>query len=150
MKSRFLFPHNWRLAGYVILFIGLAFIGYAKFTQTEVFIWHNLRSFESQSITGPSINECFDDELQSLFLITGLIVIAFSKERIEDEHIAQLRLESLQWAIYINYAIFLICLFAVYGINFFGIALYNVITPLIIFIIRFRWLMYQERKVVAA
>jgi hypothetical protein len=100
----------------------------------------------THTITGPGIDEIFDDEIQMLLILGGLLIIAFTKEKLEDEYIAQQRLESLQWAMYINYAIFIICLFTVYGIDFWAVTLYNVITPLIIFIVRFRWMMYRASK----
>ena len=40
-------------------------------------------------------------------VLVGLFLIAFSKEKIEDEQIVQFRLDSLRWAIYLNYAILL-------------------------------------------
>src|SRR5258706_9318201 len=43
----------------------------------------------------------------TLMVLVGLFLVAFSKEKIEDEQIVQLRLDSLRWAIYLNYAILL-------------------------------------------
>ena len=43
-------------------------------------------------------------------MLVGLIIVAFSKEKIEDEQISQLRLDSLQWAVYLNYIILVISL----------------------------------------
>src|SRR5665213_876634 len=79
------------------------------------------------------------NDITILLVILGLLLIAFSKEQIEDEQITQLRLDSLQWAIYLNYAIFIICVLFVYGFNFIPVVVFNVITPLVFFIIRFRW-----------
>lgn len=39
----------------------------------------------------------------SLLVLVGLFRIAFSKEKVEDEQIAQLRLDSLRWSIYFYY-----------------------------------------------
>ena len=146
MRSRFLLPHSWRMAGIVIFLIGLAFFIADQWLNVEIFTWHHLRSFESQTLTGPSMDENFADEIKMLLILFGLIMIAFSKERIEDEYIAQQRLDSLQWAIYVNYAIFEICILTVYGGAFFSVTIYNVYTPLIIFIVRFRWMMYRVSK----
>lgn len=40
----------------------------------------------------------FTDEVGSLLLIAGLLMIAFSREKEEDERTVKLRLESLLWA----------------------------------------------------
>ncbi len=146
MKSRFLLPHRWRLAGIIIFLLGFGFFIADQWLNVDIFTWHNLRSFESQTLTGPSINENFADEIKMLLILFGLLMIAFSKERVEDEYIAQQRLDSLQWAIYVNYAIFAVCVLAVYGADFFMVTIYNVFTPLIIFIVRFRWMMYRASK----
>ncbi|MCO5936699.1 hypothetical protein NAF17_14240 [Mucilaginibacter sp. RB4R14] len=42
-------------------------------------------------------------DITALLLLFGLIFIAFSKEKIEDEHISFIRLESLQWVVYLSY-----------------------------------------------
>ncbi len=146
MKSRFLLPHRWRLAGIIVFLFGLGFFIGDQWLNVDIFTWHNLRSFDSQTLTGPSINENFADEIKMLLILFGLLMIAFSKERVEDEYIAQQRLDSLQWAIYVNYTIYIICILTVYGADFFSVTIYNVFTPLIIFIIRFRWMMYRASK----
>lgn len=35
------------------------------------------------------------------------ILVAFSKEKLEDEYISKIRLEFLVWSVYLNYAIFI-------------------------------------------
>jgi hypothetical protein len=83
------------------------------------------------------------NDINILIVVIGLLFIAFSKEKTEDEHFAQLRLDSLQWAIYINYLIFILCVIFINGFKFIEIVAYNVITPLIFFIIRFRWVIFR-------
>jgi hypothetical protein len=146
MKSRFLLPHSWRTAGIIMFLVGFGFYIADQWLNVEIFTWHNLRPFDKQTLSGPSIDENFADEIKMLLILFGLLIIAFSKERTEDEYIAQQRLDSLQWAIYVNYAIFIVCVLAVYGADFIAVIIYNVYTPLLIFIIRFRWMMYRASK----
>lgn len=87
-------------------------------------------------------DESFDDELQLFMVLSGLILLAFSKEKMEDEHIVQLRSDSLQWAVYINYVVFAVLIFASYSITFLWLTMYNVLTLLVFFIVRFRWKMF--------
>jgi hypothetical protein len=79
------------------------------------------------------------DELIGLLLIAGGLFIAFSKEETEDEFIAKIRLESLVWATYFNYAILMLSVIFVYGMSFFGVLVFNMFTLLLFFIIRFNW-----------
>ena len=104
--------------------------------------------YDDAGITGSGFftNEQTFFIVSILILILGLLLVAFSKEKVEDEQIAQLRLQSLQWAIYLNYLVFVLCVLFIYGTNFLAVILYNTITPLLIFIIRFRWKLYQLNR----
>jgi hypothetical protein len=141
MKSRFLFAHRWRLIGYLLLAAGLLFYLLTQCTGIQLLVWHNFRT--TNSFTAGDINENFDNELQLVLVALGLLIIAFTKEKIEDEQIAQLRLDCLQWAVYINYAVFFVIILTCYGLGFFAYTLYNVLTLLVFFIARFRWMIYQ-------
>ena len=88
------------------------------------------------------------DELAALGAIIGLLLIAFSKEKVEDEMISQLRLESLQWAVYVNYLVLGVLILLVHGGLFFSVMIYNLFTVLIVFIIRFRLAIRRNEKTV--
>lgn len=79
----------------------------------------------------------------SLFIIGGLLV-GFSREKKEDEFIANLRLTSLLWAVWVSYILLLIAFLFIYGGIFFSVMIYNMFTVLIIFIIRFNFLLYKN------
>ena len=80
-----------------------------------------------------------------LFLI-GALMVSFSKERREDEFIANLRLSSLLWSVWVNYALLLVAFVLVYGLAFFSVMVYNMFTILIIFIIRFNYILWRSAK----
>ncbi|PWK73712.1 hypothetical protein LX99_04097 [Mucilaginibacter oryzae] len=145
MKSRFLFPAKARSFGLILLLAGLAFYIYSQNSVNEIFVWHNLPR-ALQNFTGSILDENFDDEIQLLMVLSGLILLAFSKERLEDEHITQLRSDSLQWAVYVNYSVFAVLIFASYGLGFLMFTMYNVLTLLVFFIIRFRWKIFLLNK----
>lgn len=75
-----------------------------------------------------------------LFLIGGLLVM-FSKEKKEDEFINQLRLSSLQFAVLINYLLLLVCFLLIHGFSFLDVMVYNMFTVIILYIIRFQYLL---------
>ena len=83
-----------------------------------------------------------------LFII-GAMLVSFSKEKNEDEFIAELRLSSLLWAVCLSYILLLLAFVLVYGSPFLDVMVYNMFTILIIFIIRFNYLMYKNSKAVA-
>jgi hypothetical protein len=81
----------------------------------------------------------------SLFII-GALLVGFSKEKNEDEFISELRLSSLLWAVFASYVLLLIAFVLVYGSPFMDVMVYNMFTVLIIFIVRFNYLMYKNAK----
>jgi hypothetical protein len=82
----------------------------------------------------------------TLMVLIGLFLIAFSKEKIEDEQIIQLRLDSLRWAIYLNYGILVFSLVFTHGNDSKHILLLNIWLPLLFFILRFQWVLYRLNR----
>ncbi|MGY3214716.1 hypothetical protein [Mucilaginibacter sp. HD30] len=142
MKTRFLFPYTFKKTGTLLFLTGLALSVASTYFEPEITTY-----FVSQNNRGNSIPlETILNDAKLITLIVSLILISFSKEQIEDEQIAQLRLDSLQWAIYFNYILMLICVLAFNGFDFLAVITYNILSPLAFFIIRFRWAVYQLNK----
>ncbi|MEO6148677.1 MAG: hypothetical protein ABIP28_00880 [Mucilaginibacter sp.] len=136
MKTRFLFPHWARLVGY------LCFVAYLPLALFKKFL------ADGNEHPGASFfTDHFFNMIILLLIVIGLLLVAFSKEKIEDERIAQLRLDSLQWAVYFNYAILIPCILFISDWHLFiGVAAHYMFTPLVFFIIRFRWVVYQSNR----
>jgi hypothetical protein len=81
----------------------------------------------------------------SLIIVGGLL-LGFSKEKKEDEFIAKLRLQSLLWAVLVNYTLLLLTFVLVYGMAFFTVMVYNMFTVLLLFIARFNYILYRNTK----
>jgi hypothetical protein len=77
-------------------------------------------------------------------MTVGLFLVAFAKEKIEDEQIWNVRLESLRWAIYVNYAILIVSLVFLDDVH--HIMELNLWVPLIFFIFRFRWVIFRLNR----
>lgn len=85
-----------------------------------------------------------------MFLLLGaLLLISYSREKDEDEYISRLRLESLQIAVITNYILLLIASLIWHWLDFLAVMMYNMFTILIIFIIRFHYLLYRQKKAAA-
>lgn len=155
MKTNYLLPNKYKIVGWV-LFIG-GIISGLLFTYSE---YENdflkikvlsLFNFDTNFTgnNGPFFritNNYILDELISIFIIIGGLLVGFTKEKIEDEFIYKLRKDSLVWAIIFNYAVLLFTIIFIYDGDFLNIMIYNMFTPLIFFIIRFNFLKLKSRS----
>ena len=121
-----LFPHSFQKWGWCILAVGIAFGIYAMVTDYG---------------TSGLVNN-----VAIIGTISGAILVTCSREKIEDEMVRQLRLNSLLVALYINYAVLIVCSLFVYGLDFLYVMIYNMFTMLIIFMAVFRYRMWQFNK----
>ena len=84
--------------------------------------------------------------LAGMLFIAGALLVSFSKEKTEDEFIANMRLSSLMWAVLLNYTLLFFAFAFVYGTPFLSVMIYNIFTVLVIFIARFNYLLYKNNK----
>ncbi len=152
MNTKFLFSHKFQKPGFILLLLGLVLGGYYIFVDSEpewlripVFALLNDELFKPLSHL-TFINDYVLDEAASILIILGGSWFGFSKEKTEDEFIAKLRLESLLIAIRSYYFILLLTVIFIYGTSFFYVMIFSMFIPLLIFIVRFRFILYQTRK----
>jgi hypothetical protein len=144
MKTRVLFPHQFKWIGWIIL-IPSAILGFLNLFEVISFNFlEGIKVFAiySDEILGRDtlfgfIQNDISDEVLGILCIVGGILVAFSKEKHEDEFIAKIRMESLVWAIYINYGILVFCMLFFYSTAFLYVMIFNMFTILIIFSCRF-------------
>ncbi|HTI60349.1 hypothetical protein [Mucilaginibacter sp.] len=138
MKNRFLFPYWFRYLGWglVIVHVPLSMLGRS----------HGMINIMDAQPTngGPFSGEHLFFICTSLVMATGLFFVAFAKEKMEDEQIWQIRLDSLRWAIYINYIILIASLVFIEDVG--HMLELNLWVPLIFFIIRFRWVIFRLNR----
>lgn len=152
MSTKLLLPNRYKTLGWIILIpatiLGLILVYNefgAEWLNARVFAIatdgtlsnHRYFSFTYTNITNTVIGSLF---------IMGAMLVSFSKEKNEDEFIAELRLSSLLWAVCVSYLLLLIAFVLVYGTPFLDVMVYNMFTVLIIFIVRFNYLMYKNSK----
>ncbi|MBW7468190.1 hypothetical protein K0O23_14030 [Pontibacter aydingkolensis] len=116
--------------------------------DATVFAIYDGGLFEASKVMTLVENSIFD-EVVAITAIVGGLLAAFSKEKDEDEYIAQIRLESLLWATYINYGFLLFSILFIYGSGFYQIMVFNMFTLLIIFLVRFNFILYRSARAVA-
>ncbi|MBE6220990.1 MAG: hypothetical protein E7127_05070 [Rikenellaceae bacterium] len=121
-----LFPHSFQRIGWIIFAISAAIGAYILFTDnTDSYLFNNI------AIIGTCI---------------GAILATCSREEVEDEMTGQMRLNSLLTALYINYAILIVCSLLIYDLDFLSVMLYNMFTILLIFMVVFRWKIWRVKK----
>lgn len=85
-------------------------------------------------------------EISFMFLPFSLLLWVYSREKKEDEYINSIRLEAMQMAVYVNYAILLLSDLLVYGLNFLSVQFINLVTIPLIFIAWFQYRLYRPNK----
>ena len=165
MKNSFLFPHKLRLLGWILFICG--FILGASYLIWEFEIpGFGLKLRDHSNLFQPTF-ENFTNELALALVISGLLITAFSKEKVEDELIAKIRANSLYWAILVGFVVrfgFLIIQMSYYQLQqhtalverhelidkVMGIISYSIFfVPLLIFKLRFQYLLHQSNDVYA-
>ncbi|HYJ38960.1 MAG TPA: hypothetical protein VEV87_10100 [Chitinophagaceae bacterium] len=141
MRSKLLLPNRFKWIG-ILLFIPFLVLGilsrYKEF-QIDALTSYN----HDNDIFTPVQN--FTDELALSGLILSLLMIAFAREKQEDEFIYHNRLESWEWAVLINFLLLIVACWVFYNEAFIDVMMYNLLTPLIIFIVRFHWVMLRNK-----
>ena len=80
------------------------------------------------------------DEIFTLLIIVSGLINSFSKEKIEDELISRIRLESLSLSLFISFGLIIISTFLVYDINYMYVLVFNLFLIILLFnlILKFR------------
>lgn len=149
MQINYLFPHRYKKWGWLVL-IPSAVLGFLTVLNEYTPDWLDFKVFAiyvdefmgQEKVFAFIENNILNEILGVLIILSGLVV-AFSKEAQEDELISSIRLKSLVWATYVNYAVLLLAFIFVYDLSFFWVMIFNMYTLLIFFIVRFNW---QIRK----
>jgi hypothetical protein len=160
MNTKLLLPNRLKRIGWLILIptiivyiLSTVFDVDIKLPKSKVFALYSGDSMLIGSSTNTSSwkmcvleNGNYTITLIGLLIIIGGICVGFSKEKHEDEFIAKTRQESLVWAIYVNYAILAFCFLFFFDFEFFRVMIFNMFTPLIIFIVRFYYILYKFNR----
>tara|TARA_R110002096_G_scaffold434373_1_gene655743 strand:+ start:766 stop:1236 length:471 start_codon:yes stop_codon:yes gene_type:complete len=144
METNYLLPNKYKKLGWILFILGIlggVFIYVIGFDPTEYLKMNVLSFYHDPYIGEPTFFKIIEngvlDELISIFIILGGLLVGFTKEKIEDEFIYKLRKDSLVWALIVNYSILMITILFVFDLAFFHVLMFNMFTPLLFFVIRF-------------
>jgi hypothetical protein len=169
MKTRFLFAHRFKYLGWGIFAIGFVLVlmhVLADFTENNILSkfnffesghffskWTTIKNFHKNKWTDDNGKSgfTFEDEdimgeLIMSMVIIGFVLMAFSRERFEDEWIAKVRLESLVIGLYALLASIFVIIWIIYGLDFWVILNYCLLIPLLVFIVRFYWVVHIKPR----
>jgi hypothetical protein len=154
MKNSYLFPNKYKkiglllfVAGFTLLIMGLLFDVDVELSYLDIkmpVIVNNPIFSERHYFQIVETN--ITVQIIILSIIIGGLLLGFSKERVEDELIRDIRNKSLVWAVYLNYSLLILSLFVVVDLDMFTMIVLNVFTLLLFFIIRFEWKKYVLKK----
>jgi len=122
MKRIYLFPNRLKLPALVVFVISMILIilqisGYEIVINATVFAFIS-DSFGAKKVTFGFVEQnIYDEILNCAFFISGAI-LAFSKEKIEDEIITFLRFKSLVYAVYCMLSLLILSEIFIYGMSF--------------------------------
>lgn len=143
-----LFPHRLKFVSGLIFYLTLPIAGYLFFTEKldNLLVFKVLSIFPEDTFLSGSTNpgwftlieNAFLDEILTAILIASGIIHVFSKEKIEDELITKIRLDSLVFSLYLNYGLLLVANFLVFGIAYFNVMSIHLFSLLVVFNISFR------------
>ena len=85
------------------------------------------------------IENGFVDEILTFVIIISGIIHSFCTEKIEDELISKIRIDSLVLSLYINYGVLVLFNFFVYELNYIYVMIFHLFTILILFNLFFRY-----------
>ena len=134
-----LFPHSFQKAGWIIFALSATLGGAIMLQDYLGVLPEAVASLLGEY--GYAVNNT-----AIIGIIVGGILATCSKESVEDEMISSIRLTSLLTALYIHYALIVVASLLVYDLDFLNVMLYGMFTIIIIFMIVFRWRIWQIEK----
>jgi len=155
MKTNWLIPHRYKLWGWILL-IPAAFLGslylFADFepafleVRTFAIYSDGVHFFNDPTVGFGLVKTNLIDEISGVLFLLGALMVAFSKEKHEDEFIARPRLDALLWATYVNALLLIFCMLFFFDLIFLYVMIFNMFSVLVLFILRFRYLIYLSNK----
>ena len=103
-------------------------------------------SFSDLTYGGGWIENGLGDEIFTTIIIISGLVNSFCKEKIEDELISKIRLESLTMSLFISYGLVILSTFLIYNLSYMYVLVFNLFIILILFNLIFRYRLYEHYK----
>lgn len=156
---KYLFPAYFRKIGWIALIPLLAWLTWMQVNVNlsrilpGVFLELHLPPdyYDSGSVSFfyalfKSYGNSWLDEFTLLGITLAFIFIAFSREKMEDEYVWKIRMESLVWAFIVDAVLVIAATFLLFKTDFVLFMAMNFYFILILFIVKFRIAMFGAKK----
>ena len=138
MNKEFLLPYGYKRVGWVLL---IAAIAVGIFAASIGFEYESVALFRSLQLKDPLINNYI-----VIGLWLGVLFVGCSREKIEDEMIARIRLNALLIALYIQATFIIVATFVCNNLDYLTVMMYNLVTYPLIFVTAYRSMLWRARK----
>lgn len=146
MKNLLLLPRKCRLVGCILLPFSVALmVAFYSYNYSIPFLQHNLdqqgNSFSGRNdfILSKTFSADYTGTVGMVLTFISLFMIAFSREKNEDEYVGFVRLKALQISVYANYLILGLIALTLFGVSFLLVIELNLFTELILFILIYQY-----------
>lgn len=144
-------PRNLRFVGILFIILGLI-LGISRFYfgNKPDMLDMEMFAFSSSYLDTKYmeiVRNNLSEEFTGFFLVTGLFLIAFSREEEENEQKNRLRLRAFFITAYLNFIFLLLSLFFTFGFAFIYMLIANMGISLVIYIVVFRILLLQNHSI---
>jgi hypothetical protein len=152
MKTQLLLPNKYKKLGWALLIpaLLLGIVAHANgFEWLKLEAW--VPAIIDEELLGSKtyfslIHTNVTNTLIGILFIAGGLLVSFSREKNEDEFISSLRQSSLLWSVLVNYLLLAFAFLFIYGVAFLQVMLYNMFTTLVIYLVRFNYVLYRNNK----
>lgn len=153
MRSHFLFPNAFKIPALTVFILSIILLilqadeTFSPTLDITVFAVSKtgILSGDNNVSFGWITDDIYGESVDILFIISGL-VLAFSKQKVEDEMIAGLRLKSLVRTTFLIYILLIFSIIFLYGMSFLPVVMFFFYAFLIFFNLSFYINLYIHNK----
>lgn len=150
MISRLLIPYKYKFVGIILLLLGIT-AAYLRFYLGIKPSYLNLPVFAFYSSfldtkTFQVITNNISEEIVSLLLLLGLLLLNFSKEVFENDKVNSIRLFSFASSVLLNSVVMVFSVLFIYGFAFVNVLMFNMFSQLLIYQIIFRIIFIKNKN----
>ena len=135
------------MAFYLSILVGLVLLLTDRIQDifiVNVFSIFSYEWFGSERTGFRWIENGLGDEFFTLLIIVSGLINSFSKEKIEDELISKIRLESLSLSLFISFGLIIISTFLVFNINYMYVLMFNLFLIILLFNLIFKFRLFKH------
>lgn len=138
-----LFPYELKYAAWILLIIGLVMAYLVSFDNfmpeyLNVPVFAIYSAYIKKTVMGITQTN-LSDEIAVIFMLTGLALLIFSKQKNEKSFYNELRAKSMFLAVIINTLSIILLTLLVFGLGYIKIVFINIFSLLIIYLIVFNF-----------